>query len=763
MALDMTHADTKAELTYLEYVLGELAAYRETALAQKEQVDQSVTYSRKHFNSDNTEQFTELTIYMSRQDWLNLRVKMSARSLQKPYFTRVDFTADDVGASETFYIGKMSLIREADNALLIADWRAPVSNLYYEGRLGRAAYAAPEGEIAGEITLKRQYVIEKGEMQDFFDIDITANDDFLQAALGSSKDSRLKDIVSTIQAEQNRVIRADMVRPLIVQGAAGGGKTTIALHRIAYLLYNFEKRLSPHNIMILAPNRYFLSYISEVLPDLGVENVFQTTFADFALAFTDEEENLRVRYASEKLAYMIHHPQHAQAVARVSTIKSSLTFKNLINRYVDELVAAMLPEDGADYALDEYVLMPYAEVRRLLCEEYSFLPVQKRIGEVRKYLKSALQKEKPEILRRLHFTYDFYVGMIKDEMPEDSEARRARITAVLNERDAKIARIEKLSKDAVRRYLKKTTLSSAFQYYRRLMMDEDLLCRLGANVLTAAEWQAVHAQSAPLLKGRQKAVEEEDLAALMHIHFRLFGNEYYDLRHIVVDEAQDIGLFQLFVLREVMNSDSFTILGDLCQGIYAHKGVKDWAAVADRIFKGKAVQQTLVQSYRTTVEIMDAANVVIAKLGLDVPLAQPVIRHGAPVVTEICADEEAAAAYIRAQLESFRADGLQSMAVLCKTIAECDALAERLNDDNAGAPVIVLRGTESSYGGGAVVMPAYLAKGLEFDGVILANASDAVYTDDPLDIKLLYIAMTRALHRLAVVRRGCTLRTPLSP
>ena len=742
MAYNKSHPEAVRELAYLDYVLKELAVFRERAVAQKGEIDKSVTYSRKHFNSDNTEQFIELTLNLSRQDWLDSRVKMSARSLQKPYFTRVDFTADDVGKNETLYIGKMSLLREEDNAILIADWRAPVSNLYYEGRLGRAGYESPDGEITGEITLKRQYIIEKGEMQDFFDIDVTASDEFLQAALGGSKDKRLKDIVSTIQAEQNRVIRADMVRPLVVQGAAGGGKTTIALHRIAYLLYNFEKRLAPRNIMILAPNRYFISYISEVLPDLGVENVFQTTFADFGLAFIDEEQTLTVRPAYEKLEYMLQNPAHAQAVARAATVKSSLTYKRVIDAYIEDLLEHMLP--GEDFALDEYVLMPRTEVRRLLCEEYSFLPVQKRIGEIKKYLRSALQKQKPEILKQIHFTYDFYVDMIKDEMPEDCEPRRARIIALLDERDAKTSRLEKLAKDVIRRYLKKTALHAAFRYYKELLSDEDTFLRHSNGILAEADARAVHKLSAPLLK--RKSVEEEDLAALMHIHFRLYGNEYYDLRHIVVDEAQDIGLFQIFALREIMNSDSFTILGDLCQGIYQHKGVKDWNAVTERIFKGKAVMQTLVQSYRTTVEIMTAANEIIAGLDIGVPPAQPVIRHGEPVLTAACADVDASAARIRETLAAFRADGLQSAAIICRTPAECDDLEKRLT----GEGIIRLRGTESSYGGGVALMPAYLSKGLEFDGVIVADA--AQYTDAPLDLKLLYIAMTRALHRLAVFR-----------
>jgi DNA helicase-2/ATP-dependent DNA helicase PcrA len=187
----------------------------------------------------------------------------------------------------------MCLTRDEDQKLIIVDWRAPIANMYYESRLGDASYQCPDGKISGTLSLKRQFSIEKGRLEEIFDIDITTNDQFLQSYLGASADNRLKDIVSTIQAEQNRVIRANMERPLIVQGVAGSGKTTIALHRIAYLIYNYGKSFVPENFMIIAPNRLFLNYISEVLPELGVERVKQTTFEDFAREVIHEKYQIK--------------------------------------------------------------------------------------------------------------------------------------------------------------------------------------------------------------------------------------------------------------------------------------------------------------------------------------------------------------------------------------------------------------------------------------------------------------------------------------
>ena len=259
------HANYNEELEKLDYTKNYLRNYNEKILGHKLRIDKEVDYGKSHYNSDNAEQFNELIINTALQDSMSKKLKDVIKGLSKTYFARVDFNEENSNKQGKYYIGKMSLMREEDHELIILDWRAPLASLYYEGRLGNASYTCPDGEIKGDIKLKRQYTIEKGELNEIFDVDITTNDDFLQAALGSNKDNRLKDIVSTIQAEQNRVIRADMWNPLIVQGAAGGGKTTIALHRIAYLMYNYEKTIKPKDFMIIAPNRFFLSYISDVL------------------------------------------------------------------------------------------------------------------------------------------------------------------------------------------------------------------------------------------------------------------------------------------------------------------------------------------------------------------------------------------------------------------------------------------------------------------------------------------------------------------
>jgi DNA helicase II / ATP-dependent DNA helicase PcrA len=327
----------------LEYVEKSLA----NASDKKERIDKDLDFIRKHYNPHSSTDYTNLMVNTLLHDTLGLKLRNLKAAVGKPYFARVDFKEKEDPEREKLYIGKMSLAREEDQQIIIVDWRAPIANLYYEGRLGEVSYLCPNGNIDGDLLLKRQFSINEGILQEIFDIDITTNDEFLQSYLGANADSRLKEIVSTIQVEQNAIVRADMWTPLIVQGAAGSGKTTIALHRIAYLIYTYEKTFEPENFMIIAPNRLFLNYISEVLPELGVERVKQTTFEDFALELIGKK--LKIRDANEKLiAFVDHNTSPAQRkeneqVRIGSELKASMLFKEVMDDYVAWIEQSFIP------------------------------------------------------------------------------------------------------------------------------------------------------------------------------------------------------------------------------------------------------------------------------------------------------------------------------------------------------------------------------------------------------------------------------------
>ena len=210
------------------------------------------------------------------------KLKNLNNAVSVPYFARVDFKEDKQNNIQKIYIGKTGIFND-DYEVVVTDWRAPISSIYYDGQLGNVEYECPDGIIKGDLSKKRVYTIENSILKDYQDIDITTNDEFLQECLNENSEARLKNIISTIQSEQNKIIRAKMSNPLIVQGVAGSGKTTVALHRIAYLVYTYEKEFNPDEFLIIAPNKFFLDYISNVLPDLGVDYVRQQTFEEFML------------------------------------------------------------------------------------------------------------------------------------------------------------------------------------------------------------------------------------------------------------------------------------------------------------------------------------------------------------------------------------------------------------------------------------------------------------------------------------------------
>ena len=725
----MNHPDFVTESKYLQEVLDYINNILPSLAAQKDELDARVAYAFAHMNIDNPEQFNEMTVNLSLLDGQKTKVSQMQYAQGKPYFARVDFDA------ESHYIGKMTLLD--DLRMLITDWRAPISSLYYEGRIGQASYDCPDGTITGEISLKRQYQIENGKLDGFTDVDVTASDDFLQAALGASKDRRLGDIVATIQAEQNRIIRAPLRRPLIVQGAAGSGKTTIALHRIAYLLYTHGDKLQANQIMIMAPSNFFLSYISDVLPDLGVNQVVQTTFADY-VADTLEWGKWTILPSLTALADAINGGTQSNEGMKTAGLKSGLGFLKVIDRYFEYIEEGCIPTE--DFAVEGFSVFPLETIKKFFYDTYRHLPTAKRKGEIEKYLQSALKKELPKIIERVEGECNRRAAEYKKTFPEDAPEHEMKVREIFAQRNATVKRIQDKAKTVRRQYVKAFQLKDVMSYYFALFTTPGLLAKLSGDVFTQDECRLLIEETLRLYK--KKTLQPEDLAPLIWMQRRLFGIDS-DIRHVVIDEAQDLSVFQFIALKAALPKASFSILGDLHQGILAHKGITSWKDLLP-IFEAEPF--LLEQSYRTTIEIMDTANMVIKQLYAegcepDVPLAVPVIRHGGPVERHIFSSHATLADAICKEISAAREAGYRSIAVIGKTLAECQALQKKLN-----LPIISEQ--ESPYEGGVLILPVYLAKGLEFDVVIITDETQ--YTSEPLDVKLLYIATTRALHRLVV-------------
>lgn len=742
------------ELKRCEYTLGYVDISLENTLKKKGRVDSDLEKVRKHFNAENSQDYIDIIVNSLLHGAMDVKVKNLIAAKSKPYFARIDFIENGRKESEKLYIGKMSLIRDEDQKLIIVDWRAPVANLYYEGRLGDAAYECPDGNIKGKLALKRQFSIENSRLKEIFDIDITTNDEFLQNSLGANADNRLKDIVTTIQAEQNAIIRADMWRPLIVQGAAGSGKTTIALHRIAYLIYNYEKSFSPENFMIIAPNRLFLNYISDVLPELGVEKVRQTTFEDFAQDLIGKK--FRLRDANEKLLAFVDHTKDSEEKARLALVrktsefKASMHFKESLDTYLKEIEDNFIPKE--DFVIGSTPIYKYEELRDLFVTQYKMWPIARRVDEIKKNLKTRLQAKKQTIINQLHDECDRQVALLKMTVM-DEEERQKLVARTLDRRDDDLAHLENNAKKAIAGYIKKISRLSPYEYYKDFVNDGDMFSKAVSPRLGQEISEFARSYTAHILKSGY--LEIEDLAPVIYLKFCIYGmDEKIPVKHVVIDEAQDFSAFQIFVLKRIIKDSSFTILGDLNQGIHSYRGIRDWSEITEHVFSDRKNEYlTLEQSYRTTVEIMDAANIVLDKIkSREVTKGRPVIRHGEEVKITAMQDKQSIVREIAGNIDDFKKLSYKSIAIICKTLKESKDVHGMLSKHIKDASLIT--GKEEVYKSGVVVLPSSLAKGLEFDGVVIYNADSESYTDDELDIKLLYVAMTRPLHKLYIYHTG---------
>lgn len=574
----------------------------------------------------------------------------------------------------------------------------------------------------------------------------------LQPFLSANSDTRLKNIISTIQAEQNKIIRADMWKPLIVQGVAGSGKTTIALHRIAYLIYNYDKHFFPEEFLIIAPNKFFLNYISNVLPDLGVDRVGQSTYEEIAFEVIGEE--FEIEEPNKKLARLISNnkseaeKKHCETIVEASKFKSSIRYKNILEEYIYEIEKRILPDE--DFKIGKYVFMTKQEIGYLFYREYGNLPICRRIEEISKHLKNSVMMHNGEIIQDIESERKYKVAKIKaEDMPK--EMSLALIREAYDEADNLMKQVTKDVKKYVTAFFSNHKIMSPIKYYEEFINDYLEILTVGRIPIDEIRYIKKTFND----NRRRGMIEMEDVAPLMYIKYMIHGiKTKFDLKHIVIDEAQDFSEFQFFIFKKIVKSNSLTILGDLAQGIYYYRGTQNWQKTMRVVFGEENEPQylTLKKTYRTTEEIMNVANNIILHLvdTLNCSLGEPVMKNGEPVTIKEFEDQEEMVLQIQKRLEEFKDKDFKNIALVCKTVEECNELYASLNNEN----IHIISDKDAEYNGGISIVPSYLSKGLEFDAVVIVDANSENYTDSEIDTKLLYVAVTRAMNTLDIYSIG---------
>ncbi|OME80142.1 DNA helicase UvrD [Paenibacillus sp. FSL A5-0031] len=662
-------------------------------------VNQLQEIGPRYKGDDFTEQMLDL-----QQEERRLRLEISKR---EPYFGRIDFQELPVGETKPLYIGKAGVAKQGSNELLVIDWRAPAASLFYSftGGEAPASYESPDGEIEGYVHLKRNFMIRQGEIIRLVDSYVrgqeegSVTDEFLLYRLGENKDNKLRDIVSTIQGEQDRIIRADRNKALFIQGVAGSGKTTVALHRLAFLLYQYADRMRAERMIIFAPNRMFLDYISGVLPELGVGDIQQTTFSDWSLELL--EKAVTVSDPSDTMAYWFEERRTASEVENASgRFKGNLDFKAIIDERIANFEKRIVPTTSF-MPIDGLELSP-EQIREWYDTDY---------GE------ETLMKKRDRLVSRIRRWME-------------SELKMKRIV------DKKI-RAKALTK--FNSYTKKIPAYTSLQLYASLFSGKLLESRI-PKVIAAA--------TAERLKKEMAAAE--DLAPLAYIQLQLFGlpKQFFD--HIVIDEAQDYSPFQLEVLRLCQRTASMTVLGDLQQGIHAYAGVQSWTELTTLFNEEQIDFYELNRSYRSTMEIIEFANKILGSMIGEVKPAVPVFRSGDAVLA-VPVENDNWLASIESTIREWQSKSeYETISVIGRTAIECEEIYNFLIKQGLDASLV--QSKQPAYGGGLSVVPVYLSKGLEFDAVLVADASEEAYSE--LDAKLLYVGCTRALHKLKLFYRG---------
>ncbi|MBC1983792.1 UvrD-helicase domain-containing protein [Listeria booriae] len=654
-----------------------------------------------------------------------------------PYFARVDFTPDDTNETTPIYIGIAGLSNETEDDYLIYDWRAPISSMYYDFSPGPAEYASMEKIISGTMDLKRQFIIRHGELQSMFDTNVAIGDELLKEVLGNNASDKMKNIVATIQKEQNQIIRNVKNNYLIVQGVAGSGKTSVALQRAAYLLYHYKEKLNNDNMLLFSPNPLFSSYIASVLPDLGETSIQQLTFQ----AYVEKRlgKHLTIESPFSQMEYLLTTEDAARKAG--IRFKASLAFKEYIDQYAEQLSTGGLvfknialrgnviiskEAIGAYfYSLDHTISIPnrMSMTKDWLLEELAFLEKEERDKD--------WVKDEAELLDIEDYTevYHDLQDNAEDDTFDDFDKELKILTA-------KIAR----------KYFRKIRAAVSKLKFLHVTALYKKLFDVQADYASLPEkWDAVCVYTLESL--RQKELLYEDTSPYMYLEDKLTRlKTNTQIKHLFIDEAQDYSPFQFFVLQQLFPSARMTILGDIHQAIYMH------TLNSATLFSGEEVQTDntekieLHKSYRSTRQIVDFTRHLLA---VDLVI-EPFERDAEKPSFVLCMDGQERDAKLRHALSRLVGKEYGTIAVICKTAAESAAMYEQLSP---AFDVQLATEHSYSYDSGIIVLPAYLAKGIEFDAVIIPDASAHNY-EKTFEQNLFYTACTRAMHELVLFAVG---------
>ena len=702
-------AEWQQEEEYLNQTLDIVKRNVENYESEIREMSDQIEEMLQHYHDNDVEVYTQMSNTVTMRDHMQSALKRNQRATKKPYFGRIDFLDETLQKEETLYIGRGGIAKDTTHQMVV-DWRAPVANAYYENGLGECSYHAPDGrELPIRLDLKRTYEIDNGRLLDYFDTEVIANDELLTKYLAKNKQAVLGEIIATIQKEQNDIIRKTPYHNIIVQGVAGSGKTTVAMHRISFILYNYAERFRPEDFYIVGSNRILLEYITGVLPDLDVYGIRQMTM-----------EQLFVRLLYEDWDEQSCSILENTAAAQGSMDRGTSGWFQALTEFGVRIEAERICMDSVVLDRRQFVEGLKGGVAGVF-DEREGEPQPSDLVELLsgKAIRDYVEQTNASVQTKINMLNERLIIKIKDEFLKNglrySEKERK---AILKE---------------YRGYFGKKIFDiSIFELYQRFLLEQK---EKGYEV------------SVP-----EQAYDVYDLAALAYLYKRMKETEVIsEAHHVVIDEAQDYGMMAYAVLKYCMKDCTYTVMGDVSQNIHFGFGLADWEELRKLLCSQDGDSfGILKKSYRNTVEISEFATKILHHGSFEPYPVEPIIRHGKEVeVMQLPTKRELYEETAR-RCRAWQKQGLNTIAIVCRTPEKAELVARQLG---RLIPVCESNPDKAVFSDGIMVLPVVYTKGLEFDAVLIFDPDKEEYPVDDGHAKLLYVAATRALHELCVLYR----------
>ncbi len=674
-------------------------------ISAKKEIRENTSHSISGlWTSDGFEALAELSQYVNPvtdkiidYEEVENKILLLENLMKSPYFARFDFKFDDEDTFEKIYIGRSSLKKDNSYEMFVYDWRSPIASVFYRFVMGQVFYDAPSGRITGEVNLKRQYEISNGVLEYFFDADVQIVDEFLRKLLSQNTSSKMKTIVETIQKDQDIVIR-DMENDLMmVQGVAGSGKTSIALHRAAYLMYQgLSTKLFANNIIIISPNSLFEQYISNVLPELGENNVVSVVFEEMLATILQNEQ---IQSRNQFLENLITSPQYRKVIKSSIEFKTSLQFLEILNLFINDLPHRWI--DFEDIYYDGKCIVSKEILRDKILRKIE-TPLGVKLKQLEDYIMDLIHESKKE-------------------------------------------RINKSEKSIVKDEIQKFTELNVLNLYRKLFSDKEYFYSLTKDFELCADMEDIFDFTQENLN--TQFLYYDDATVLTYLNLKIYGtNEYKNMKQVVIDEAQDYYPLQYEIFKLLFSNSKFTILGDMNQTLEKQEDLSLYEQIRKILNKKKSTLITMDKSFRCTNEILKFSLKFIEQS----PEIKSFNRKGDEPKIYVSSDQLSLNEMITAEVKTCQELGYQSIGLICKTEKNALILFQYLKDR---IDVQLIKNDSISDLHGVFIIPVYMSKGLEFDAVLICDTDTTNYNSED-DKKLLYIACTRALHRLNLFCEG---------